>query len=122
MSAWFWDVLIGVLLPPGWAYVITRYMPPRRRVPSLPFFVRWCSGAGGFLLATLITRNWIGVTCGGASLAVAATAWLWWHRRRDRAPRAYGAKSRARIAALAAKAREVLRLRPVLRPVPQGSR
>ena len=64
----------------------------------------------------------------GTSLCAAANAgigaWLWWRRRkrRDRAPRAYGAKSKARIAALVRKARQAARPRPVLRPVPGGAR
>ena len=47
-------------------------------------------------------------------------AWLWQRtrKRRDRAPRAYGLKSRARLPALAARAREALIPRRVLRPVP----
>ena len=51
-------------------------------------------------------------------------AWLWWRRRkrRDRAPHAYGAKSKARIAALVRKARQAARPRPVLRPVPGSAR
>jgi len=39
--------------------------------------------------------------------------------RRKRAPRAYGLKSRERIAALVRKVREAIKPRPVLRPVPQ---
>jgi membrane protein implicated in regulation of membrane protease activity len=55
-------------------------------------------------------------------VTTAILVWAWWRyrRRRDRSPRAYGAKSRALIAALVAKAREATQPRPVLRPVPQG--
>jgi len=48
---------------------------------------------------------------------------MWWlnRRKRKRAPRTYGAKSRALIAAVIAKMRETAKPRPVLRPQPQGS-
>jgi membrane protein implicated in regulation of membrane protease activity len=46
--------------------------------------------------------------------------WLWWKRRKRRGRlAAVGAKSKARIAAMAARMRE-RPARPVLRPVPQG--
>jgi hypothetical protein len=49
-------------------------------------------------------------------------AWIWWRRRRrDRAPRSYGAKTRALLAAVVAKLRETLKPRPVLRPAPGGA-
>ena len=55
--------------------------------------------------------------------AVAAVlfAWLWWRQRksRDRAPRAYGCKSLARLADLAARARDAARPGPILRPAPE---
>jgi hypothetical protein len=63
-----------------------------------------------------------------AFLAAAAVinAWSWWdcrrRKRRKRAPRAYGAKSRALIAAIVAKARAAAKPRPVLRPIPAGAR
>ena len=51
-------------------------------------------------------------------------AWEWWRKRkrkrRDPAARTLGAKSKARLAALVAKARGAARPRPVLRPVPGG--
>ena len=56
-----------------------------------------------------------------AAVACAAAFALWWFRRRgERAPRFYGAKSWARVTALARKAREAARPRPVRRPAPQG--
>jgi hypothetical protein len=56
------------------------------------------------------------------SLSVVLAAWRLWRnrRKRDRAPRAFGAKSRARVAALVRKARETAKPRPALRPVPGG--
>ena len=47
-------------------------------------------------------------------------AWNWWRKRkrRDPAARSLGAKSKARLAALVARARESAKPRRVLRPVP----
>lgn len=60
------------------------------------------------------------------ALWVAVTAVQLWmmrrNRRRTRAARELGAKSRARLAALVAKVRESATPRPVLRPVPGGAR
>ena len=57
-----------------------------------------------------------------SALFAAAVALEWWRdrrrRRRKRAPRAYGAKSRALLAALVRRAREATKPRPVLRPAP----
>jgi hypothetical protein len=62
----------------------------------------------------------------GALLAAGAVivAWRLWRRRkrRGRAPRSYGAKSRALLATLARKAREAAKPRPALQPVPGGAR
>lgn len=50
--------------------------------------------------------------------------WLWWWlgRRRDRAPRQLGAKSRLLLEALAERMRESVVPGPGLRPVPGGAR
>jgi hypothetical protein len=64
-------------------------------------------------------RHWL--LFAGNVAGVIICGWLLWrNRRRKRAPRAYGAKSRALIAGLVRRAREAARPRPVLRPVPQG--
>ncbi len=118
---WF-NVALDAVWPPlmGLAYALirSRYGGDfRGRV-----YVMWAFAAAWNIGVDLYTAQWLPMACSGANLTLAV--WLYWrHRRkRDRAPRAYGFKSRARIAALAAKAREAARPRPVLRPVPQGSR
>jgi hypothetical protein len=65
-------------------------------------------------------HSWL--LCAANAVCAVVCAWKLWRgrRRRKRAPRAYGAKSRALIARLVRKAREAARRRPVLRPVPQG--
>ena len=123
MWAWIWSVAIGALLPPGWAYVLNRWIM-RQRVPSAPFFVGWFCGCGGLLLANSITWDWRIAVCAGASLAAGIAAWLYWrHRgRKDRTASLASAKGRAIIAALVRRAREAAQPRPVLRPVPGGAR
>jgi len=121
MGAWFWDILIGLLLPPGGSATLGLIL--RQRVPSGTFFASWCTGAGFPMVANIGGHNWGMASCEGASLAAGIAAWLWWrHRRRNRAPKTYGAKTKAIIAAMVRRAREAAQPRPVLRPVPGGAR
>ena len=69
--------------------------------------------AGNFLI-----HNWIWVGLNGACALWCLIDWWRDRRKRKRALRALGAKSRALLAALARKAREVAQPRPVLRPAP----
>jgi hypothetical protein len=75
---------------------------------------------GTVAAGAVIGRSWP-LAAGNLAVVIVA-AWMLWHlrRRRKRAPRAYGAKSLARIAALTRRARETARPRPVRRPAPQG--
>lgn len=117
---WF-TVVLDAVWPPltglSYALIRSRYGGDfRGRV-----YVMWGFAAAWEVVVDLTFAQWLPMACSATSLALAA--WLYWrHRRRDRAPRSYGYKARARIAALIAKAREALRLRPVLRPVPGGAR
>lgn len=91
----------------------------RRLRPAL-----WLYLAGNGIVAAgaaLDGRAFWPVAAGNIAVAGLA-AWMLWRsrRRRKRAPRAYGAKSRARVAALVRKTREAARPRPVRRLVPQG--
>jgi len=77
--------------------------------------------AGGVLLAAgaAVGRAW--PLLAADIVLIIVIAWLLRHtRRRKRALRAYGAKSRARVAALVRKAREAARPRPARRLAPQG--
>lgn len=82
---------------------------------------RWLflAANAAWAVSDLVTRSWV-----AAALSAAAAvffAWLLWRgRRRKRALRSFGAKSRARVAALTRKAREAARPRPVRRLAPQG--
>ena len=83
------------------------------------FYCGWIVSAivgGVYLLAEGEHPVWTVIAGANAGLA----AYLWWRKRkrRKRAPRAYGAKSRALVQALVRRAREQARPRPVLRPLP----
>ena len=80
-------------------------------------------GCGLYAAGAFLARNWAG--CAFDAAVAAFLAWDLWRRHRRQVRRALGlagAKSRARVAALARKAREAARPRPVLRPVPGGAR
>ena len=79
-----------------------------------------CAGAGGVLSFGLGHQP---VPAAISALQLLLAVFLWWlsRRRRKRAPKAMGAKSRALLAAVVAKMRERTRPRPVLRPAPGGA-
>jgi O-antigen/teichoic acid export membrane protein len=89
-----------------------------------PGLLRWSQGC--LAVAFTATAGYFALE-GYASWAVVFAAaavlfaWLWWRQRksRDRAPRAYGCKSLARLADLAARARDAARPGPILRPAPE---
>ena len=115
------NFLIGALLSPVLAFAL--HLLARRSSVRFSFFAAWWGGAGVPMVVNSVAGNWGIADWEATSLGVGIAAWLWWRRRRkDRAPRAYGAKSRALIAALVAKAREATKPRPVLRPAPGGAR
>lgn len=111
-------VLTALAWPPLWEFLVRRVL----RWPDLGFGSSWVIAAFWNGYSDILVGEWAAAAIAGANLIVGV--WLWWRnrRRRDRAPRAYGAKARARIAALVAKAREVAKPRPVLRPAPGGVR
>jgi LPXTG-motif cell wall-anchored protein len=80
------------------------------------FYAGWIGGSV-FNSASFLATGPRVYALGGAANALLA-AFLWWlsRRRRKRAPRSYGAKARALLAAIVSKAREVAKPRPVLRP------
>ena len=115
------NFLIGALLPPATAFVLT--LLAKRISIRFSFFAGWWGGSAGPMVANMVAGSWGYADWNATSLGVGIAAWLLWrHRKRDRAPRAYGAKSRALIAALVTKVREAAKPRSVLRPAPGGAR
>lgn len=110
-----WGPFIGLGLP----WILAR----RRRHPVWPNYWLWLLiEAGGAAADLLPPQQWPVLAIHMTSGAVAA--YLWWRSRRSRrkrAPRAYGAKSRARIAQLAAGMRDAQRPRRVWQPQPGGA-
>ena len=81
------------------------------------------AGLGLAAVGAFMARYW--ASCALDAAVAAFLIWDLWRRHRRQVRRALGlagAKSRARVAALARKAREAARPRPVLRPVPGGAR
>jgi integral membrane sensor domain MASE1 len=77
----------------------------------------------GDALVTLgwaVQGDWISAAMMAVVTVLALIGWWWLRKRRKRAPRAFGYKGRALLAALVASLRESLRPRPVLRPAPEG--
>lgn len=111
-------VLTALAWPPLWEFLVRRVL----RWADLGFGSSWVLAAFWTGFSDVSGDQWIAAAIAGANLVIGV--WLWWHnrRRRDRAPRAYGAKARVRIAALVAKVREAAKPRPVLRPAPGGAR
>lgn len=110
------QLVYALAWPPAWAFVwVAVSRAPFAR--ALALAMAWMSAGLGVVLA-FAAGPWPGVVIGVAHVAIGAWLWRRGGRRRRRAPRAYGAKSRALVAALAAKARRAAAPRPVLRPVP----
>jgi hypothetical protein len=80
----------------------------------------WSASLGGVTWA--IQGQWPWAVLDAANAGVAIVLWWLSRRRRKRAPRAYGEKSAALVAALVAKVREAARPRPVPRLGPAGAR
>ena len=111
------NLMLAVVIPP--ASSVSLKLAGWRWFSWPAVFCGWTGSAvyGTCYLAT--HGQWLWALAAGANAGLAI--FLWWRRgrRRKRAPRAYGAKSRALVAALARKAREAAIPRPVLRPVPE---
>lgn len=115
MSALTWGVF-GV----GWILQVAAWLRRAEKFWPAAVFAVACTFAAAVSAATHdVSGAWINLTF---AVINALAAWFWWNRRkRRRAPRTLGAKSRARIAAMVTRMRE-RPARPVLRPVHGGAR
>ena len=109
------SLVYALTWPPAWAFCWAAVSRHHGR-PGPVFGEAWTFGGLGVVLG--FAGQWPENAIGAVQVAVGAWLWLRGRRKRRRAPRAYGAKSRALVAALVAKAREAARPRPVFRPVP----
>ncbi len=121
------DILWGLMWPPAYTFGCAAFARTFRGVTTWrsalrPWFGRWLAACFGVEISAAVV--WYAPEAGiGLALAAGAIALWWWLRRkrRDPAARSFGAKSRARIAALVRKAREVAKPKPSLRPAPGGA-
>ena len=118
---WF-DVVLDAVWPPlaglAYALVMSRHAGDFRGRT----YVMWAASAAWDIGVGLIAGLWLPLAVSAANLILAV--WLYWrHRKRkDRAAKLAGAKSRALLASLVRRAREAAQPRPVLRPAPGGAR
>jgi hypothetical protein len=112
------NIVTVTVLPPASSWVWGRV---RRRYRAR-FYQGWIGAAVGGGVTWAIQGQWLWAAIDMANVGVAVVLWWLSRRRRKRAPRAYGAKSRALVAALVRKARENARPRPVPRLGPAGAR
>ena len=111
------DSQTAIVIPPGVSWVAHRALRSTRSA----FYCGWVTSAIFGCTGLAAQGDWVfsGIAAANAIFA----AYLWWryrNKQRKRAPRAYGAKSRALIGKLIRKTRETAKPRPVLHPAPQG--
>ena len=114
-----WNLLCATVLPPFCSFAWGKVWLLRHR--SWNFYGGWMSSAIGGAIGWALSGSWglVALDAANALLAV----FLWWlsRRRKRRAPRAYGVKTKLLIAAMVARMREALKPRPALRPAPGGA-
>jgi len=111
------NIALVIVIPPGWSWLCGRLV---RRYRA-NFYQGRIGAAIGDALASAFYQQWLWVLLAAANAGVAIVLWWLSRRRRKRAPRSYGAKSRALVAALVRKARKNARPRPVPRLGPAGA-
>lgn len=119
-----WSTLIlDIVWPPVWALLwcgLMRLLRWRSRFDRIAW--PWFTAAGADTVIDAAAALWLCAAISAVQVGIALAIWWWRKRRRDRAPKLAGAKSRALLAAIVRKAREAAKPRPVLRPVPGGVR
>ena len=112
------DIVLTFFSPMLVGYVFSRFDWPFHG----NFYVCWFVAAIGGVLGCVLPPDAQPIYAPGYLASAGLAAFLWWlsRRRRKRASRQLGAKSRALLASLVRKMREQKVPRPVLRPQPQG--
>lgn len=87
----------------------------------MTFYGGWVSIAAVVMFCALFAGQWLWAGVAAADALIAAILWWLSRRRKRRAPKLAGAKSKAILAAVVRTMRERSRPRPVFRPQPQGS-
>lgn len=111
--------LLAVAIPPFGSWIWSVIWRLLRQEPT--FVGVWIgSGAGGILIG-IVSKDMAWLTGSAVSLVIGVAIWWWRRKDRKRAAKLAGAKSRARLAAIVRRAREVAQPRPVLKPQRQGA-
>jgi hypothetical protein len=114
-------VFMAVAIPPFTA-TVWRAAYRITRMAKVSFWGDWMASAAVLSVLFMWQDEWLAAAVAGANLVVGAVFWWLSRRRRKRAPKLAGAKSKARLAALVRRSREASKPRPVLRPVPGSAR
>lgn len=105
------QVALNLANPPGWAWLSLRLS--RRPARGTAFYLRWAVYAGGLAMLAAAYGSWAWAATSAVSMLIALAFWWLSRRKRDRAPRAYGAKARALLEAVV---RKMPRWEPRLKP------
>jgi hypothetical protein len=114
------DILFAAFWPPAWAFLWPRIARRTGLGADVKTGEAWVGGAAGAMIGC--AGDWPAFTCAAVNLLIGVWLWQRNRRKRKRAPRFYGLKSRALVAAVVRRAREAGRFRPPLRPVLGGAR
>lgn len=122
MSAYLFGVAFAAFAPPAMPGLSALLcLPFRVRIKAEDFFRQWMTAGVGITVAEILTGTPAKLIAAVASTVVAAICWWLSRRKRKRSAKLTGAKSRALLAAVVARMREVAKPRSVLRPVPGGA-
>jgi len=115
------NIALVTVAPPAFSWIWEQAFRRLLRRANGRFYQGWIGAAIAGGIGFAISREWLWFMLAAANAGVAIVLWWLSRRRRKRAPRAYGEKSAALVAALVAKAREAARPRPVPRLGPAGA-
>jgi hypothetical protein len=114
-----WAIIWPPVWAPGWMWATRRLLGGR---PLGGYWGSWLTASVTTLAEQALAGDLPAALVGIASTVFAVIMWWLSRRRKRRAPKLAGAKSKALLAAIVARMRETLKPRPILRPVPGGAR